>query len=242
MRLATPRGAVHVWTPDSYDASTAGVVFYLHGYYTTVDRAWNEHRLEEQFAASGINAMFIACATPDKARRAVAWPRLATLIDYVRVHLPAGDVPTGPRIAVAHSGGHRTLTNWIQFSNLDGVVLLDALYDEVPEYLRWIRGGKSRRLVDVASLTRSSADLLHRAVRQTVAVDGLPHELPDARILYVRTDIDHMELVTGGEVLPVVLRAVGLPNIAREREHEGEMAVLEDVKESAVRKRSLGLE
>jgi hypothetical protein len=241
VRLATPHGVVHVWTPDDYDAATAGVVFYLHGYYTTVDRAWSEHRLEEQFAASRVNAMFIACATPDRPRRAVAWPRLGTLVDYVRVHLPEGDVPLGPRIAVAHSGGHRTLTNWIRFSNLDGVVLLDALYDEVPEYLRWIRAGKSRRLIDVASLTQSSAELLHRRVK-SVVVDGIGESLPDARIVYVRTDIDHMEMVTGGQVLPVVLRALGLPKVSREREHEGEMAVLEDVQESADRKRSLGLE
>ena len=64
VRIATKRGPVHVWRPAGYDPLTAGIVLYVHGYYTTSDKAWAEHRLAEQFAASGRNALFIVPRAP----------------------------------------------------------------------------------------------------------------------------------------------------------------------------------
>jgi hypothetical protein len=55
---------VHVWTPASFDRETAGIVVYVHGFFTNVDQAWRYHRLPKQFAESGINAVFIACEAP----------------------------------------------------------------------------------------------------------------------------------------------------------------------------------
>ena len=49
----------------------------------------------------------------------------------------------------------------------------------------------------------------------TKRVDGLPLDgLPDARILYVKTDVGHWELVTDGVALPLALRAIGVPAVA----------------------------
>lgn len=212
-RLVTERGVVHVWTPDGYDPATAGIVVYLHGYYTTVDRAWTRHRLATQFANANINALFIACATPDNARRPIAWSTLRRLLAAVEERI--GELPKGRRVAVAHSGGHRTLTNWLRDPALDTVVLLDALYDEEPEYRRWILGAKNRRLIDVSVLTREWTDPLHRTLRGTRIVEGLDDsKARESRIVYWRTDIDHMELVTGGQVLPGVLQMLSIPAIS----------------------------
>src|SRR5262252_4683002 len=64
-------------------------------------------------------------------------------------------------------------------------------------------------------LTSRFSDYLHRRLPSTRRVDGLPPGgLPDARILYVRTDTGHWELVTDGVALPLALRAIGVPQLA----------------------------
>ena len=44
-RLATERGAIHVWTPAGYDAATAATVVFVHGYWIDADEAWTSYRL-----------------------------------------------------------------------------------------------------------------------------------------------------------------------------------------------------
>lgn len=213
LRIATPRGPVHVWRPDGYDPATAVVVVYLHGYYTTVDRAWREHQLARQFADAKINALFIACATPDGPRRKVAWGSLTSLLATVARRV---EIPRGRRIAIAHSGGHRTLTLWLDDPALDTVVLLDALYDAEPAYRSWIMASHSHRLINLSVLTRSWTDALHGALAETVSLGEAdnPRSREDSRIIYIRSDRGHMELVTGGIVLPWILQTLRAPSIA----------------------------
>src|SRR5262249_17557829 len=82
-RLATGHGPVHVWAPAGYHADGAATVIYIHGYYTDVDQAWNDHRLAEQFALSALNALFIVPEAPAHARNSVSWPELTTLLTAV---------------------------------------------------------------------------------------------------------------------------------------------------------------
>src|SRR5204863_9327666 len=55
IRIETSSGPVHVFRPAGFDRKTAGVVVYVHGYYTHIDDAWREHKLADQFAASRRN-------------------------------------------------------------------------------------------------------------------------------------------------------------------------------------------
>lgn len=214
--MRTTHGPVHVWIPSTYDRATAGVVVYVHGFFTNVDRAWSEHRLSAQFRASGVNALFIACEAPDGPRDSIAWSTLGELLATVQERL--GELPEGRVAVVAHSGGHRTLAAWLAQDDIDTVVLVDALYGEQPELLAWIEADPEHRLVDAAALTRRWSDQLHAALPETVVFDRFPdaNELPgarEARIVYVHSQIDHMGLVTGGSALPTLLRALHLPSV-----------------------------
>jgi hypothetical protein len=211
-RLDTARGAVRIWAPAEYDAATAAAVVFVHGYWIDVDEAWASYRLPQQFALSGINALFIAAEAPQTKWDPVAWPSLAELVrtvaDQVTVTVPAR------LVAVGHSGAYRTLAPWLANPALDTVVMLDAQYLEYG-LLPWLRASTQRRLINIVYETTRFSDYLHRRLPSTTRVEGLPPAgLPDGRILHVRTDVGHWELVTDGVALPLALRALGVPRVA----------------------------
>jgi hypothetical protein len=187
-----------VWTPPAYDAATADLVIYVHGYYVGVDEAWRDHRLAAQFESSGTNAMFVVCGAPSTAGEAVDWESLDQLI----AALPTP--PSGRVIAIAHSGGHRTIRSWVG-PRLDGLVLLDAAYGPFPEVVSWLAGDAKRRLLDVSELTRGWADMLHAALPDSLLLDGFDGDHED-RVIHVRSQRGHMELVTDGVAIPALLR------------------------------------
>jgi len=220
VRVRTDHGAVHVWSPAHYDRDTAGVVVYVHGYFTDVDRAWRRHRLAKQFAESGINALFIACEAPDGPDERVRWTSIGALLETVAEAVADG-LPEGRIVAVAHSGAHRTLSMWLDEDYLDTIVLVDALYGEMPVFRAWLDDDPARRLIDAAALTRRWSDELHAALPDTLVFEEFPppeagklRGARDARIVYVRSQHDHMGLVTDGVALPMLLRAVQLPVVA----------------------------
>jgi hypothetical protein len=216
-RLATARGAVHVWVPHTYDPETAITVVYVHGYWVDVDNAWIAHRLPEQFALSGINAMFVACDAPADKYQAVSWPSLHALLAAVVADIGV-PMPKGRVVAIGHSGAFRTLEQWLPNQRLDTIVLLDAAYGDTWGYRSWLYADRSHRLIDVADDTLAAGDRLHRMMPGTIVIDGFPDdELTEqertARILYIRSNLGHMPLVTGGHAIPTLLRALRAPRI-----------------------------
>jgi len=217
-RLATRRGPVRVWIPNGYDPATAATVIYVHGYYVDVDTAWGDHRLPEQFAASYLNALFIVCGAPESPDQSVVWPSLTELLEVIARGVPIA-LPAGPTVAIGHSAAHRTLETWLDEPQLDTIALVDAAYGELWGYQAWLRGSRHRRLIDVGAETRWRTDPFHRALPGSLVVQGFPPAeagaLPDAarnaRVLYIRASRGHMDLVTDGVALPMLLRALRAP-------------------------------
>lgn len=219
-RLDTDRGPVHVWVPAGYHPDGAATVVYVHGYYTDVDAAWTNHRLAEQFALSGVNAVFVACGAPKGARDGVRWPSLGDLL--ATVHQRTGVArPAGPVVAVGHSGAFRTLIEWLDYPLLDVVVAIDAMYAEIEPFARWVEGSARRRFIDVTEDTVRWSEELARDLAAAgippVVVDrvplddlGWPDEARVARAVMVRAQWAHMPLVTDGIVIPQVLRLLGV--------------------------------
>ena len=221
-RLTTPHGAVHVWTPRRYRARRATAIVYVHGYYVNVDESWEQYHLASQFAASGINAMFIACEAPAGGAEPVSWQSLQALLTTVETSIEQ-EMPQRRVVAVGHSGAYRTLLAWLDEKELDTVVLLDAAYGEIEQYRRWINADESHRLINVGDLsTREWTDQLHALLPDSVVLehfpsveDGLPKEASRARILYIKSTLGHFPLVTGGIALPMILQALRAPRVLR---------------------------
>jgi hypothetical protein len=221
IRLATERGPVHVWLPPGYRAETAGVALYVHGYYTGVDRAWREHRLAEQFRASGRNAMFIAPEAPAGAQDEVSWPVLGELLVEVRRQTGLRR-PWGPVVVLAHSGGYRTAMAWLEHRQLEQIVLVDALYGEEAVFRAWLEEpGPPRQLILVGGDTvRWTEPFVRELAPGRVRVfDRLPErgDLDEADrrapLLYFRSQYSHMGLVEDGRALPILLRLTRLERV-----------------------------
>ena len=216
-RLQTEKGPVHVWRPGGYDVATAGTVIYVHGYYTNVDGAWVQHALAEQFAGSKTNALFIVPEAPSGSNDEVSWPVLADLLKEVERQL-SGMKVHGPIVAAGHSGAWRTLGSWTQSSDdkqVDTFLLLDGLYGMEDKFQAWLArfpGADQPRLTLVSKDTANRvAPFLEKipAAKRRAALPETYRDLTPAEriapVLEIASDLGHMEIVTTGKVLPVLL-------------------------------------
>lgn len=225
LRLWTDEGAVHVYFPPGYQAERAGTVIYAHGYYVNADEAWAEHALGEQLVLSGRNARLIVPDASSSDADAPFWPDLEVLLETVN-QAAGGRAPPGPLVVLAHSGGFRTILPWLGAPRLGRVVLIDALYGKPLAPIRaWLAGdptGRTRTLVLTSSETADRSALLARSTRGSVTLPELPErvevlgpEAQRARLLYLETNLEHMELVTGRKVIPLLLQLGPLGAVPR---------------------------
>jgi hypothetical protein len=217
-RIKTSRGAVHVWVPPEYNRETAGTVIYVHGYYTDADGAWREHELAKQFKASHQNAMFIVPDAPTGNDDDVKWPALKDLrraVTRANIHLPEG-----PVVVIGHSGAFRTVMQWVDHRLVDQIILLDALYAGEAAFDEYIASGKradDHKLIVVAASTAEGSASFARRYKFAVARERMPSAAGGfsrrergAKLLYIRSQFEHMAIVTSGKVIPTLLRVTPL--------------------------------
>jgi hypothetical protein len=228
LRFGTSRGPVHVFKPLGYSPKGAGVLVYLHGYFSDVDAAFAEHRLAEQFAESEQNALFIVPEVPSGRSDDVWWKDLDELLREV-ARATHEKLPFGPVVAAGHSGAYRTLASWLDSRKLTEVILIDGLYANDDDFYGWVTnadgGTPDRKLVLVGLETAARSSSFLRRVRELAArrdefpdsVDQLTAKQRKAQVLYLdaTSRFDHMGLLTSGKVLPVLLRVTPFSRVRR---------------------------
>ena len=223
IRIGTRGGPVHVFRPAGYDRRTAGIVVYVHGYYVHVDEAWREHKLARQFASSQRNALFVAPEAPAAAEEKSDWgnlrAKLASSLRRARI-----EPPHGPVILVGHSAAYRTIVPWLDEPSVHNVILIDALYGNEPEFRAWLDRSPSNQMTLVVKGTAKWADPFVRALPYARTVPEIPGRLGQlsaadrsARVLSLRSQYGHFELITDGKVMPLLLGRTPLPSIKRTR-------------------------
>jgi len=217
-RIKTAQGAVHVWVPPGYDRETAGTVVYVHGYWTDADGAWRDHQLARQFKQSRQNALFIVPDAPASNEQAVRWPALTDLrraIARANIRLP-----DGPTVVMGHSGAFRTVMQWVDHRAVNQIILLDAMYAGEHAFDAFIASGKradDHKLIVVAASTADSSASFAKRYRFAVARERMPDGVwgftkreRGAKLLYVRSQYEHMQIVTSKKVIPTLLRVTPL--------------------------------
>jgi hypothetical protein len=215
LRIETKHGPLNIWRPPNYDSRRAGVVIYIHGYFTSVDQAWADDQLAMQFRDSGLNALFIAIEAPGSNGQDVFWKSLGDLLRTVEDRAPYS-VPRGPVVVVGHSAAYRTILFWLDDSRVQYVILLDALYSGEPEFGYWLRPHphtQPHRMVLVATDTRRQSSRFARHIYGTARRGSIPAKSSsftlretDARLLYLRSQYEHNEILSNGKVIPVLLQ------------------------------------
>ena len=212
VRIDGPRGPIHVWIPASYHADTGATILYVHGYWDSADTAWTAHQLPEQFALSALNAIFIAPEAPVQQRTPINYPELGELLRLVE---DQAGVMRGAALtaAVGHSGAFRTIQEWLDEPLIDQIVMIDAMYGEESLFVSWFGASPRRRLIDVGWDTLLGTEAATARIPETVTIDRFPPswdawppEARRARSLYIRSQYNHMPLVTDGVALPFLLR------------------------------------
>jgi hypothetical protein len=226
LRAETPYGPVHLWRPSNYDPHTAGTVVYIHGYFTSADRTWSDDHLAAQFRDSGRNALFITIEAPQSNGEDVAWKSLDNLLKTVE-DLSPSPLPPGPVVVVGHSGAYRTMLLWLRDPRLQELILLDALYAGQGEFRSWLRPSSRatpHRMVLVSIDTWRQSSRFARRVPGTARRRSIPTKSTSftaretrARLLYLRSQYEHNEIVSGGKVIPVLLQISPLKSFAAEK-------------------------
>jgi hypothetical protein len=223
VRLATPHGPVHLYRPAGYNRRTAGIVVYVHGYYVHVDDAWRDHKLEAQFAASRRNALFIAPEAPATVEEPLPWPSLRRLITFALRRAGLRE-PTGPLVVAGHSGAYRSIVPWLDEAWLHQLILIDALYGNEPDFRHWLEKNRANQMTLIVKGTAKWADPFVRALPYSVTLPEIPSRIEDlsaaeraAKVLCLRSQYGHFELITDGQVLPVMMARTSLPPLRQSR-------------------------
>jgi hypothetical protein len=204
--------------PPGYKRDTAGTVVYIHGYYTDADGAWKDHNLARQFKASGQNAIFVVPDAPSGNSEQVHWPALTDLRKAIsRANIK---LPDGPVVVMGHSGAFRTVMKWVDHKLVTQVILLDALYGGERAFDDFIDTGKraaQHKLIVVGSDTATASKAFVKQYPFAVARDAMPASVggfkkreKTAKLLYIRSQYGHMQIVTSGKVIPLLLRLTPL--------------------------------
>jgi hypothetical protein len=220
-RIKTSAGAVHVWVPANYDRATAGTVVYVHGYWTDADGAWRDYKLASQFRASRQNALFIVPDAPQNNDDTVKWKALKDLRRAVaRANIV---LPDGPVIVMGHSGAFRTVMQWVDHRLVEQIILLDAMYAGQSAFDAFIAEGKradQHKLIVVGADTAEGSSGFAKKYKFAVAREKMPGSYGDftkrerrAKLLYIRSQFEHMSIVTSGKVIPVLLRLTPLKSV-----------------------------
>lgn len=220
LRLWTSRGAVHVWYPAGYRAKTAGLVYYLHGYYVNADAAWSEYGLAEQFAAGKKNAIYLVPEGCAGDYEAPFWEDPAELTATV-TRLTKLPMPPGPKIILAHSGGFRTAAPWTKTkTRFQQIHLIDGLYgSQMQRFKEWIKQGIDQQLVLTSTDTAWRSELLAASIPGSITRDQIPPgddfsaQEKKAPLIYMRSQYGHMALVTEGKTIPFLLSIAPLEDV-----------------------------
>jgi hypothetical protein len=222
--------SVEVFVPEGYrPGNSVDLVFFFHGWYSSIDEAEKAFQLSRQFAESGVNALLVL---PETARRAPdsfggnleepgGFARLvAELLEELKAARVIGRANPGRIVLAGHSGAYRLVGRVLERGGLEQnireVYLFDALYDFEELFADWIEAG-GRRFVALnaaGSETSAVADRLIGLLRGAGVRVAVGSDEPFAdgpalasRVLFLRSRYDHYGVVSGADQFGRILRA-----------------------------------
>ncbi len=222
--------SVLVYVPPNFTAhKTVNLVFFFHGWLTTVDDIQDQFQLFRQFAQSGVNALLVmpelARNAPDSFGGKLEDPDgFSQLVADLLKSLKKRGIITTTRpgtIALAgHSGAYEVIARILDTGGLSSkireVYLFDALYDMADRFAHWIALG-GRRFVSVSMDQGSTEETTNYLVGE-LRIDGIPltegwddpsqdDSSLGPRVAFLRSPHDHYGVVSAADEFRRVLAA-----------------------------------
>ena len=158
---------------------------------------------------------------PSSNEDSVKWPALKDLRKAIsRANIV---LPDGPVIVMGHSGAFRTVMQWVDHKAVQQIILLDAMYAGESAFDEFIGHGKradQHKLIVVGADTSQGSESFAKKYKFAVAREKMPSAYSGftkrekrAKLLYVRSQFGHMQIVTSGNVIPVLLHLTPLKSL-----------------------------
>ncbi len=193
------------------------LVFFFHGWNSTIDDEQQRFDLYRQFSQSGVQALLVlpelARDAPDsyggKLEDEGGFARMVNeLLKVLRARGEIRVARAGSIVLAGHSGAYRVIAQILAHGGMAGnitdVWLFDALYDLTDQYDEWIQRANGRFVSVSAEDGEETTDV--DGLISSLRDEGVPIEVarddPDtdastlrSRVLFLRSDSDHFGVV-----------------------------------------------
>ena len=190
-------------------------VVFFHGIQTDVSRSNRDYALARQVENSGRNAILIVPqlakdatdSSPGKFFQRNAFSVfMAEVAEVLALRLGASyrcELAEAPIVIAAFSAGYKAAAYVLDRGGLDeriiGVLLMDALYEDVDKFHHWIRANADRALFvsiygrgECEENSRALAGRLNRL--ELLDHPNWPDEITKGEILFIRSPHDHVQI------------------------------------------------
>jgi len=222
---------VAVFVPHTLRADQAAdLVVYFHGWRNAVPGVLGQFQLIEQLAASGRNAVLVVPQGPrfapdsfgGKLEDAGGFKRFLADVQVVLRNLGVGGEAAGRIILAGHSGGHRPMAAILEQLDASALVrevwVFDGWYGGTEQFLGW-QQAQGGRLVNIytedGGTKAETARALERLRQRQVPVFTGEHAdlngdaLRTNRVIFLRSDLPHHDVVAGRETFRLLLETAG---------------------------------
>ena len=222
--------SVVVFIPSGYSPEgKVDLVFFFHGWYSSVPKAASDFDLFRQFSTSGAKALLVMPETARDAPDSFAGKLerddgFNALVGQLLEALHAGGVTprleAGNIILAGHSGAYHIISRILSqrgaAAKVGEVCLFDALYDDVERFAEWIQEGKGSFVSicsdggDPADNARGMAEALQARGIPVVTAKDDPEDNGRSlrhRVVFLLSQYDHSGIISQADEFRRVLAA-----------------------------------
>jgi hypothetical protein len=227
--------SVSVFIPDHYcDQGKVNMVFFFHGWFSTIRDSAQRLDLFRQFAESGADSLLVlpelARNAPDSFGGKLEEPGgfsrfVEELLEVLSSQGLVSSRAPGKIILAAHSGGYRVVSRILECGGMtdriEEVCLFDGLFAEMARYAHWIEAGQGRFVSicsssgDTLENNQALVETLRQAGVRAVVADDDPAQDPEtlrSRVVFLTSRWDHYAVVYDQDEFRRLLAASGLPS------------------------------
>ena len=222
--------SVDVFIPKGFEPrGRVDLVFFFHGWYSSVSEAARDFALIRQFSESGTKALLVMPETardaPDsfggKLESADGFDKfVGELLDALHENRLIPRIRVGRITLIGHSGAYHVIARILGQSGAAAkvreVCLFDGLYEDVRHFAAWIASSHGR-FVSVCAQDGDPAENA-RGLAASLREDGIPVETADDnpgedrqvlrhRVVFISSPYDHSALISQADELRRVLAA-----------------------------------